>query len=66
MSKSALIALVVRVLLGISVIEVIANIVFEVIGKAHHTPVWIATMVGGGMAVAMKAFWNEKKDKSDS
>lgn len=61
MSRTALIGLITRVCLGISVIETLANIVFEFLGKQHHTPVWIATMIGGGLAVAMRAYWNEKQ-----
>lgn len=61
MSKSALILLITRVCLGIAVVECVANIAFEAIGKHHATPVWIATMIGGGLTVALRAFWNEKK-----
>lgn len=61
MSKDSLIALIVRISLGVTVTEMVANIVFEYLGIPHHTPQWIAIMVGGGLAVAMRAYWNEKK-----
>lgn len=61
MSKAALISLIVRVSLGITAVEAVANIVFEYLGIEHHTPMWIASMIAGGLAVAMRAYWNEKK-----
>lgn len=64
MPKSELISIVIRVLLGLTVIESVANIVFEFVGKTHTTPVWIATMIGGGIAVCIRAYFNEQKKSS--
>lgn len=63
MSRDSVIALIIRVVCGISAFEVITNAVFEWVGKHHNTPAWVATMVAGGIGIAMRAYWNEKKEK---
>lgn len=60
-AKSTLTELTVKVILSLTVVESLANIVFEYIGKRHNTPAWIAAMIAAGIAVILRATFKEKK-----
>lgn len=61
MSKTELTVLIVKVLLGLLIIEVVAQIVFELIGRQHDTPVWLVSVIVGSLTLILRATYKEKK-----
>jgi uncharacterized integral membrane protein len=61
MPKSELTAFIVKILLGLLIVEAVATIVFELAGIKHNTPVWIVSVISGGLMLVLRAAYKEKK-----
>jgi len=61
MSKSDVTILAAKVILGLVVVEQITTIAFELSGRTHSTPVWLAGIIAGSITLILRASFKEKK-----
>jgi hypothetical protein len=59
--KTELTTLIVKILLGLLVLEAVAHIVFQIKGESYNSPVWIVSIIAGSLTLILRAAYKEKK-----